>query len=65
MQDILGLSMLHLLQGPVSCIWHGSKVCALFEREGTNWVASSAGALWAVGRIQGASRLVREKREYC
>lgn len=35
--------MFQLLQGPVSCIWHGSKVCAHFEREGTNWVASDAG----------------------
>lgn len=61
--------MLQLLQGAVSCIWYGLRVCVLSEREGTNRVGCSLlamqVALWAVGRVHGVCRLVREKGEYC
>lgn len=61
------LPVLQLLQGPVSCIWHCSRVCVLFETEGTNWAGCSflavQVALWEVGRAHGVSRLVREKKE--
>lgn len=64
----MDLSVLQLLQGPVSRVWHGLRACVFFEREGTNWVGCSLlmvqAALWAVGRVHGVSRLAREKKNF-